>query len=285
MDVRAYDEPAKFRSAVGDFYLSDPVRHTTAVTVMSHFLDDPTNTPVMITVHRGGDLHGVAFRTPPWPLIVSGLPTGAASVVAGALTELDPDLPAVNGPRELAEAFAAAWTAHTGARGREVMASRLYALDDLLPPTVPGRGRLAREADAELLIRWRKAFVAEAVPFAQGRDRSEAMVRDGLSRGDGLVIWEHDGHPVSTANAAIPSAGMTRVNAVYTPPEWRGRGYGSAATAVAARWALDAGAEHVLLYTDLANPTSNSIYQKIGFRPVFDASEIEFTAATEAPPA
>jgi predicted GNAT family acetyltransferase len=63
---------------------------------------------------------------------------------------------------------------------------------------------------------------------------------------------------------------------VYTPPECRGKGYGSAVTAAASQWALDAGAENVLLFTDLANPTSNSIYQRIGYRPVYDSTELAF---------
>ena len=72
---------------------------------------------------------------------------------------------------------------------------------------------------------------------------------------------------------------MSRVGPVYTPPALRGRGYGSAVTAAVSAWARDAGADHVLLFTDLANPTSNSIYQKIGYRPVHDTCELEFTPA------
>ena len=64
---------------------------------------------------------------------------------------------------------------------------------------------------------------------------------------------------------------------VYTPPEHRGTGYGSAVTAAVSQHALDAGARDVILFTDLANPTSNSIYQKIGYRPVYDSTELEFT--------
>lgn len=280
MDAQAYEDPRKFRAAVKGFYASDPVRHTLAITVMNRFLEDPTIAPVMLTVRRDGVLYGVAFRTAPWPLIVSGLPADAAASAAELLTELDPYLTGVNGPRERAEAFGAAWTARTGVAGREVMASRLYELGDLRLPAVPGRATTATEADVELLVRWRKEFHAEALGHEHQLDRAEEQIRQGMARGDGQIIWEHDGHPVAWANVSLPSGRMSRVGPVYTPPAQRGRGYGSAVTAAAARWAHDAGAEHVLLFTDLANPTSNSIYQKIGFRPVFDSTEIEFTAAS-----
>ncbi|MCT2588179.1 GNAT family N-acetyltransferase [Actinophytocola gossypii] len=283
MDVQVYDDPRQFRAAYGDLYSADPVRHTLALTVIRRFVEDDNNldgdrpVPVMLTAHHDGRLHGVALRTPPWPLIVSGLPADAAPAAAARLHQVDPDLPGVNGPRELSEAFAAAWAAHTGAATREVMAGRLYGLGDLRPPGVPGRARLATEADLPLLVEWRRAFLREAVGHEHPHD-FERQLRRYLEIGDALVLWEHDDRTVSWAGASAPVAGMSRIGPVYTPHDQRGHGYGSAVTAAASRWALDAGAEHVLLFTDLANPTSNSIYQKIGYRPVSDIAEIAFTA-------
>jgi GNAT superfamily N-acetyltransferase len=71
---------------------------------------------------------------------------------------------------------------------------------------------------------------------------------------------------------------MVRVGPVYTPPELRGHGYASAVTAAVSRQALDAGAAQVLLFTDLANPVSNAIYQRIGYRPVEDRTVLAFSA-------
>jgi predicted GNAT family acetyltransferase len=65
-------------------------------------------------------------------------------------------------------------------------------------------------------------------------------------------------------------AGMARITPVYTPPEHRGRGYGAAVTLAVSRAAQEAGAAHVLLFTDLTNSTSNRLYQRIGYRPVSD---------------
>jgi predicted GNAT family acetyltransferase len=72
-------------------------------------------------------------------------------------------------------------------------------------------------------------------------------------------------------------AGVVRVAGVYTAPAHRQRGYGGAVTAVATQAALDAGASAVVLFTDLANPTSNALYQRLGYRPVADRVLLRLT--------
>ena len=105
----------------------------------------------------------------------------------------------------------------------------------------------------------------------------EGMVDDKLSYG-GLTLWEVDGSPVSMAGASRLEAGMFRAMAVYTPPELRGRGYAGAVTTAVSQAALDAGAADVVLFTDLANPTSNALYQRLGYRPIEDRTVVEFTS-------
>ena len=69
-----------------------------------------------------------------------------------------------------------------------------------------------------------------------------------------------------------------RIGPVYTPPELRGHGYASNLVAGVTQRQLDAGRDYVFLFTDLANPTSNKIYQDIGYQPVNDIDEWDFTA-------
>lgn len=73
-----------------------------------------------------------------------------------------------------------------------------------------------------------------------------------------------------------PVAGVVRIGPVFTPPELRGRGYAGVAVAELSRRLLHAGNRACMLYTDLANPTSNSVYQRIGYRPVLDAQQLDF---------
>ena len=111
----------------------------------------------------------------------------------------------------------------------------------------------------------------------EGPNESERVVDDRAGNG-GLILWEHGGRPVSVAGRNRIAAGQARVGPVYTPPDLRGRGFGGAATAAITQAALDDGAEGVVLFTDLDNPTSNTLYQRLGYRPISDWAVIRFAA-------
>jgi predicted GNAT family acetyltransferase len=137
-------------------------------------------------------------------------------------------------------------------------------------PAPPGAARVAGEADRALLVDRFAAF---------GRDVGEepAEVAAEVDRRMGrLRLWEVDGEPVSMAGSTRPSSGMVRVNAVYTPPRRRRHGYAAAVTAAVTRAALEAGASDAVLFTDLANPTSNAVYARLGYRPVEDRTLLIF---------
>jgi RimJ/RimL family protein N-acetyltransferase len=281
MEIRLHDDLAAFAELAAPLLHADPVRHTVAVTVLAARLRPgaPQDVRTLLTVHDAGGVCGAALRVGGWPLIASALPVEAAASAAKVLASLDGGAPpAVIGPVANAEAFAGAWCAHTGAVARVRMRQRQFALDELRPPVgVPGAPRLATLDDVELLVRWQHDFVTEAAP--QGWPRPEnpgELIARQIRHGQGNVLWELGGEPVALAVASAPVVGMSRVAPVWTPPHHRGRGFGSAATAAVSRWALDAGARHVVLFTDLANPVSNSIYPKVGYRPVLDAVELAF---------
>jgi predicted GNAT family acetyltransferase len=151
----------------------------------------------------------------------------------------------------------------------------MFRLDAVVaPPTSPGQLRPAGEGDRVLLEEWFAAFVAEA--GATGGNIATGV--DRWLRFGGMHLWE-DGSTVTMAGAVAAVAGVVRVGPVYTPPRFRGRGYASNCVAAVSRQALEAGAVACMLYTDLANPTSNAIYQRIGYRRVADAREIRFRYA------
>jgi predicted GNAT family acetyltransferase len=145
----------------------------------------------------------------------------------------------------------------------------------LVPPAVPpnGLGRVADETDRAVLVDWWAAFTRE-VAGPQEHEPAQA-VEERLSYG-GLMLWEDSGQPVSLAGVSRTAAGMARIGPVFTPKQLRGRGYASAVTAMVSRRTLEAGVQEVLLYTDLANPTSNALYQRIGYRMVADYVELDF---------
>jgi predicted GNAT family acetyltransferase len=177
---------------------------------------------------------------------------------------------------DTAVAFAEAWQRRTETQGTLGHRQRLYRLGELTVPEPgpEGKSRVAGPADRELLVRWYEEF-AEAVGHT-GLLHSAEWADARLAYG-GVTLWETPGGgPVALAGVTRQVAGQVRVAPVYTPAHLRGRGYAGAVTAEVSRAALEAGADEVLLFTDLANPTSNGLYQRIGYRPVADFTVYEF---------
>jgi len=285
MEVRFYDEAVGFWAVAHSLYEADAVRHTTELSVIHAVLHAPQENAaplVLVTLHDdAGSLRGAAMRTPPWPMALSGIQVDDVPLLVRELLPRHPELDSVIGPRDVAEAFAGVWATTTDRSVRTVLDLRLYRLTELVRPNIPGRTRLATEADLDVVVQHWCGFSADALGH---RESSLAEVEESVRRqfalGSGIALWEVDGTIVSSATAKVPNAGAARIGSVYTPPEHRRHGYAAAVTAAAAQWAREAGAEEVLLYTDLANPTSNGVYQRIGFRPVADFAELAFDART-----
>jgi uncharacterized protein len=229
--------------------------------------------PYLAVVEDGQDVRGVVFRTPPHNLILSELhDERAIAPIVAAVREEFASLPGVVGPKERVAQFAAAWQAATGARGRLELAQRIFRVDQVdAPEGVPGGMRGYEPSDRELASRWMDAFAAEALPANAPHPESSEEFVDRRERDPdgGLVFWE-DGEPVSFAGYGGLTPNGIRIGPVYTPPQLRGRGYASALTSALTQRLLDGGRRFCFLFTDLANPTSNSIYQRIGYRPVAD---------------
>jgi predicted GNAT family acetyltransferase len=143
------------------------------------------------------------------------------------------------------------------------MAQGIYRLDAVTrPPPAPGSARPAEEEDVNLVMEWGEGFARDSgVGFPPGRE----PVLHWIERG-ALYVWEDEGEPVSVTVAHGRTGRSVRIGYVYTPPGRRGRGYASALVAEVSQRMLDDGCEHCVLYTDLANPTSNGIYRRLGYR-------------------
>jgi RimJ/RimL family protein N-acetyltransferase len=266
----------------GDHLRSDPVRNTIPLTAAQTLR---VRGPEAFGRVRplfgwwradGGEITPALLHTPPYPILVTELPERSAGPLAEALIARRRDVPGVNASDGDAAAFAAAWSALTGAHARVFLRSRLYRLGRLRPPAPPdGAARPATDADRELMASWFAAF-SEEIGDDVGREQDE-IIDDRLSH-RGLTLWESGGRAVALAGVNRPVAGTVRVGPVYTPPEHRRAGYGGAVTAAVSRDALDSGAENVVLFTDQANPTSNALYQRLGFVPVEERVVLHFAS-------
>ena len=212
-----------------------------------------------------GDVTAIAMRTPPWPMMVTDTddPELASELVARWLAEA-PELDGVGGEPAAVRAFVAAWEEQTGGRSHVTFTEAMHSLSSVTDPPRPAPGSLreANSRDRELLIRWELDFIDDA---GIGEKAGVERRIDNRLRARGAHIWEHDGAPVSMLGTSPIVAGTARIGPVYTPPDHRNCGYASSAVAAVSRKLLGTGAELVMLYTDLANPTSNRIYASVGF--------------------
>jgi RimJ/RimL family protein N-acetyltransferase len=230
-----------------------------------------------------GEVSAAFLHTPPFPVALTSVPVPAAVALAQALAARARTVGGVNADPGGAEAFARAWHELTGDTVELHMRSRLFQLGGLRwpNPRPPGQARVAGPADRSLLIAWSEAFHREA---QSGPEDVVSMVDDRLSY-RGLSLWEDAGQPVSMAGLTRIAAGQVRVGPVYTPPGLRGRGFAGAVTCVVSQAALDAGADRVLLFTDLANPTSNALYQRLGYESLEDRAVWSFHRSPARDPA
>ncbi|OKJ70506.1 GNAT family N-acetyltransferase [Streptomyces sp. CB02460] len=272
-----------FLAHAGDFLRSRPALHTVTLTVCEGLRARGPQAygdeaPVFGVLERDGEVRAAYFRTPPYRLIVTPLTPEETDALAAHLEAVGDPAPGVNADEATAAAFAEAWRARTGASPRLHERLRLYRLGELRwpDPAPEGRGRIAEARDRELVARWYVEFV-RAIGGAGHRD--PGAWADAHLTERRVTLWETpDGVPVSMAALTPRVAGQIRVASVYTPAELRGRGHGAAATAHASRAALAQGAEEVLLFADLANPTSNGVYQRVGYRPVTDFAVYDLSA-------
>jgi GNAT superfamily N-acetyltransferase len=239
-------DTAEFLSVTGEFLRAEAARNSVMLTVTADLTAggpgaDPAGMLFGWRRPAGGPLQAAFMHTPGYPIMLSAMSAAAAADLARELIAAGRQVSAVNAAQEAADAFTAAWRDRTGEAATVHRRMRLFRLGRLAPP-VPapdGRDRAAAGTDRDLLAQRWEAFALVAA----------------LTRAVG---------------------GMARIGPVYTPPALRGRGYAAAVTAAVSQAALDAGVRAVVLYTDLANPTSNALYERLGYRAVEDRVLLSF---------
>lgn len=236
-----------------------------------------TSVPFLATVQQEDDrLVCAALMTPPYRLVIYAPPApppAALDMVIASLQSNGWRASGVIGETSISDLFAERWQAAIGNLYHVETQMRIYELRAVQWPVLPpGRLRPAASEDEALVYKWYCDFTRETKP----RDPLPSLegVRRSLAQGH-IYLW-NDGGPVSLAARGRRLPHGYSVGPVYTPPALRGFGYASACTAALSQTILDTGAHFCTLFTDLANPTSNAIYQRIGYRPVCDFTEYKF---------
>lgn len=281
MKINRFEDASQFYEQVKDYLLKQEALHNVQLALCNTLIQNPERFDekhYLATVEVDKDVIAVAMKTPGQNLLLSKIEDfGSIEIIAQDIHLTQELLSGVNAPVTEAKAFVEAWHSLTGQSYHLKMDLRAFQLEQVQPiPKPTGDLRLATQSDCQLLILWYAAFALEALSTVESE--AERKVERLLQRGI-AYIWE-DEIPVSMACHVRVMPNGAAVSLVYTPPEYRRKGYASACVAALSQTLLKQGHRYCFLFTDLANPTSNHIYQAIGYQPVGDLSEYSFTENT-----
>ncbi|MER7874947.1 GNAT family N-acetyltransferase [Streptomyces solisilvae] len=280
-----------FLARAGDFLSSRAALHNTPLTDIAKLrigraADHDAEATVFGWLEAQAEVCAIFYLTPRGRLSLTPLSTEQTDTLAARLAGLGHSPANVIADHDTAGAFAESWQQHTGTAPEPFWRTHLYRLGALTPPQPrpEGQGRLTSGKDREQVVRWCREFCVD-VGEQSSIDLIDAGSWEDSRFGDRrFTFWETpEGTPVSMAAATSVVGGMVRVDPVYTPAHFRGRGYAGAVTVEVSRAALAAGATDVVLFTDPDNPTSNALYQRIGYVHVADFAGYKFSySATQA---
>jgi len=292
MALELLDDAGEFLDAAGGLLAARPVESTVVATVAARTARDgaPGDLPAggppvwwLVVRDERGEVVGAGMRTAPfapYPVYLLAMPDEAAAGLARLLVARGEEVSAANGALPAVEAFAAELARRTGQVSRVAERMRLHEVTAVVsPPAPPGRLVPAAAADADLVVAWFDDFGSAAAeqagsPSAHStpiETRESVLAR--ITAGEVWLWQDPAGTPVHLTAFNPPSFGVARVGPVYTPREHRGRGYAAAAVAEASRRLL-AGGSRVCLFTDVANPVSNALYERLGYRPLVDMANL-----------
>jgi hypothetical protein len=274
MDIKIVfsEDPALILKEAGKFLQSEPVLHNVVLSILHARIQEPE--PGRYWMAKDGDeTVGVVIQSP-LRFAATLTPMGRQVVTAmvDAIVEAGVSLPGVNGEAATAASFAGHWAERRKSGARPFERNRIYEfLGAGGAPETNGRLRQAGPADRDLMIVWMRAFQVE---IGEPDDDTELRVDSWLAAGH-IWVWEDRGETVAMAAGREPVAGVVRVSGVYTPPEMRRSGYAAACVSALSNQFCGEG-YRCILYTDLGNTTSNSVYRRIGYKAVAKALRYRF---------
>lgn len=272
--VRTSTDPGQLIASAGELLAADPVGHNVVGTRLTDAVRYGEPGRYWIGFLDGVPA-GLAVQQPAnSPVAVAPMPADVADAVAGAIKAEGASLPGVFGPAGTAARFAEAWAGLRKITPVLTSEERLYEVRDLrFPDGVPGALRRAAEADRELLLSWLPGF--ETGDRWAGSSPAAIFVTRRLAAGD-VWIWDDHG-PVSMAACNEPVAGVSRIQAVNTPLELRGRGYASAAVAALSASVLAQGLRCVLT-ANISNAAATRVYERLGYQAAGDVHRYRLAA-------
>jgi predicted GNAT family acetyltransferase len=281
MNARLSKDASEFLDLAGPLLLKDEARNNLILGVTGTMVENPSRYPVkrfwVVTDDHGRPV-AAAIRTPPYNLLLA--PAASDSALVALVGAIEEELPGVVAARPEVDDFVRLWSRSHPVEPRVLRNQGVYALERVQPlPPAQGSRRAATADDHALVMDWMIAFGDEVLEESDpGRTEARNFVAErlGADGTGGFELWEDGGEVVSLSGWGGPTPNGIRIGPVYTPPELRGRGYATTLVAELSQSLLDAGRRFCFLYTDLANPTSNAIYERIGYVRTCEAAMVAF---------
>ncbi len=288
LTIERVEDAAAFEAAVSPFLLRREAENCLMLGLTSQLrlqtASAPASSPYFAIARKDGAVVGAGLIAGFLLILSAPIEPDAIAMLARDVAGAVPNVPGVVGAIGPSRQLAEAWTSFTGRAHRLNMSERIFSIDRLIPPRpVEGRMRIADAQDRGSLARWLREFALEALGQMTDLEANDRFALRWIERqGRTMYLWLDGSEPVSMVGVSGETPNGIRVAPVYTPPALRGRGYASALTAAVTQAQFDAGKRYCFLYTDLANPTSNHIYQAIGYQPVADVAEYRFEVPSAA---
>ena len=282
IDLITHNHASELISLSGAYLEQNESENNLPIGLAYRLAEDPyyygSELPLLLSILEHKRVIGVAVMTPPKRIILSRIDANIQTAIVHLvdyLREIDVQIPGVVGPEAAVQVFSDCWIGSIdGVSARIEKRMRIFEARNVRNlPLSPGELRFARMDDHPLMAKWIAALseaIGEPTSFDSAKSRAEKLITD-----QQLYIWDNNG-PVSIAGVSRPMKNGATIGVVYTPPKHRNKGYATSSVLLLTKKLLSDGYSFCSLYTDLANPTSNSIYTKIGYVPVGDALSYDF---------
>jgi ribosomal protein S18 acetylase RimI-like enzyme len=285
MDARFYKDINKFIEVSYDFLIEKEAENNLIFGLLNKLKDNPyvygEEYPILTAIFKDDKVNLISIRTPPFNQLISYTDNmNSIDTLVDALNERNYILPGVLGCKEAAAKFVKLWAKVNGLKFRLVMNERIYKLTHVNESTLGNKNFMGvSQVYNELILQWVKEFILETFSESQQETERSLNSMDRIKvdiKNKKFYLLMENSEPLSMVKEAMKTPNGASINNVYTPPHLRRRGYATECVAKLSKKLLKEGNKFCFLFTDLMNPTSNSIYQKVGYRSVIDVDLYEF---------
>lgn len=285
MITKFYDDIDKFYDAAFPFLIKHEAENNLPLSILRSLKENPyrygEEMPLLISILLDDDVKLISLRTPPFDLIISFIDDlTSIDILIEELLKRKEILPGVLSFKDAADKFGKKWCEKNSLNLQLLRNERIYQLTEVTEATLGNRRlEVGTKTYQDIILKWTREMMIEALVDVKEEElqRNYEIYKAELEENKSQIyILFENGEPVSMARKAGKTPNGNFVNLVYTPPSLRRRGYATECVAKLSKLLLDEGNKYCFLFTDLSNPTSNSIYQQIGYRPVIDANHYRF---------